>query len=158
MILHCKRAASDSFVINFTSFRTFRKHPGWAMTTDKQMTTRNYRIVASSNTSHLEAHPDIYRLLMKEIFDAYELWTYDKKLISWLVSHVRTFNFTVSSLKKSQRCKKDKMNLGNFRALFGTVIHLATMQNQSYTSLSTINLLRHLSIVIWADKKWAGFW
>ena len=32
-----------------------------------------YRVVASSNTSHLEAHPGIFRLLMKRIFDAYVL-------------------------------------------------------------------------------------
>ena len=29
-----------------------------------------YHIVASSNTSHLKAHPSIFRLLMKGIFDA----------------------------------------------------------------------------------------
>ena len=28
-----------------------------------------YRVVASSNTSRLEAHPGIFRLLMKGIFD-----------------------------------------------------------------------------------------
>ena len=32
-----------------------------------------YRVVASSNTSRLEAHPGIFRLLMKRIFDAYVL-------------------------------------------------------------------------------------
>ena len=30
-----------------------------------------YHIVASSNTFHLEAHPGIFRLPMKGIFDAY---------------------------------------------------------------------------------------
>ena len=32
-----------------------------------------YRVVASSNASRLEAHPGIFRLLMKRIFDAYVL-------------------------------------------------------------------------------------
>ena len=31
----------------------------------------NYRKVASSNTSHLEAHAGFFRLLMKGIFDPY---------------------------------------------------------------------------------------
>ena len=39
-----------------------------------------YRVVASSNTSRLEAHPGIFRLLM--IFDAYVLWPFDLTLIS----------------------------------------------------------------------------
>ena len=38
----------------------------------------------------------IYRFLMKGIFDAYVLWPFDKKLISWLVTHIRTRNFTVA--------------------------------------------------------------
>ena len=41
-----------------------------------------YRIVTGSNTSRLEAHLGIYRLLMKRIFDAYVLWPFDEKLIS----------------------------------------------------------------------------
>ena len=41
-----------------------------------------YRIVASSNTSCLEAHAGFFRLLMNGIFDPYVLWTFDKKLIS----------------------------------------------------------------------------
>ena len=32
-----------------------------------------YRKVASSNTSHLEAHAGVFRLLMKGIFDPYVL-------------------------------------------------------------------------------------
>ena len=32
-----------------------------------------YRKVASSNTSHLEAHDDFFRLLMKGFFDPYVL-------------------------------------------------------------------------------------
>ena len=32
-----------------------------------------YRKVASSKTSHLEAHADFFRLFMKGIFDAYVL-------------------------------------------------------------------------------------
>ena len=34
----------------------------------------NYRKVASSNTSRLEAHAGFFRLLMKGIFDPYVLW------------------------------------------------------------------------------------
>ena len=34
---------------------------------------RTYRKVASSNTSHLEAHAGFFRLLMKGIFDPYVL-------------------------------------------------------------------------------------
>ena len=40
-----------------------------------------YHKVASSNISHLEAHADIYRLLMKGIFNAYVnayLYIYDQ--------------------------------------------------------------------------------
>ena len=41
-----------------------------------------YRKVASSNTSRLEAHDGFFRLLMKGIFNPYVLWPFDKKLIS----------------------------------------------------------------------------
>ena len=41
-----------------------------------------YRKVASSNTSHLEAHAGSFRSLMKSIFDPYVLCPFDKKLIS----------------------------------------------------------------------------
>ena len=41
-----------------------------------------YRKVASSNTSCLEAHAGFFRSLMKGIFDPYTLWPFDKKLIS----------------------------------------------------------------------------
>ena len=43
---------------------------------------RDYRKVASSNTSRLEAQTGFFRLLMKGIFDPYLLGTFDKKLIS----------------------------------------------------------------------------
>ena len=49
-----------------------------------------YHKVPSSNTSHLEAHTGFFRLLMKGIFYPYVLWSFDKKLISWLVIHIRT--------------------------------------------------------------------
>ena len=42
----------------------------------------------SSNTSHLEAHACIYRLLLKGIFDAHVLQPFE------LVTHVNTRNFT----------------------------------------------------------------
>ena len=33
----------------------------------------NYRIVASTSSSHFKAHAGLFRLLMKGIFDPYEL-------------------------------------------------------------------------------------
>ena len=39
-----------------------------------------YHIVANSDTSRLEAHAGIYRLLMKGIFDAYVLLPFEKKI------------------------------------------------------------------------------
>ena len=40
-----------------------------------------YRKVASSNTSCLEAHASLFRLLMKGIFEPYLLLAFDKKLV-----------------------------------------------------------------------------
>ena len=54
-----------------------------------------YRKVGTSNTSHLEAHIGIYRLLMKGIFDAYVLWPFDKKFVFELVTWVNTHDFTI---------------------------------------------------------------
>ena len=56
---------------------------------------RRYRKVASSNTSCLEAHAGISRLLMKGIFDAYVLLPFDKKNIFELVTRVSTRDYTV---------------------------------------------------------------
>ena len=47
-----------------------------------------YRKVASSNTSHLEAHAGFFRLLMKGIFNPYVLWPFGKK-IDFLISNMR---------------------------------------------------------------------
>ena len=55
----------------------------------------DYHKVASSNMSCLEAHADFLRLLLKGILDPYVLWPFVKKLISWLVTLVRTRNYTV---------------------------------------------------------------
>ena len=46
----------------------------------KKITLYNYSKVASSNTSHLEAHAGFFRLFMKGIFDPYVLRPFDKKL------------------------------------------------------------------------------
>ena len=46
--------------------------------------------------SRLEAHAGFFRLPMKGIFDPYDLWPFDNKLIYQLVTHVRTRNYTVS--------------------------------------------------------------
>ena len=50
-----------------------------------------YRKVVSSNTSRLEAHVCIYRLLMKGIFDAYVMWPFDKKFIFELLIHIKKY-------------------------------------------------------------------
>ena len=44
-----------------------------------------YRKVASSNTSHLEAHAGLFRLLMKGIFDPYVVTFWQK--IDFLISN-----------------------------------------------------------------------
>ena len=54
-----------------------------------------YRKVASSNTYRLEAHAGFFRLLIKVIFDPYVPRPFDKKLISQIVTHVRTRNYNV---------------------------------------------------------------
>ena len=54
-----------------------------------------YRKVASSNTSRLEPHPGFYRLLMKGIFDAYVLWSFDKKMFFELVINIRDFTVVI---------------------------------------------------------------
>ena len=53
----------------------------------------------SSNTSRLEAPAGFFRWLMKGIFDPYVLWPFDKKLISLLVTCIRTRDHTVDSPK-----------------------------------------------------------
>ena len=47
-----------------------------------EFASSKYRKVVSSNMSRLEAHAGFFRLLMKEIFDLYVLWPFDKKFIS----------------------------------------------------------------------------
>ena len=59
----------------------------------REVKLRKYRKVASTSRSHFEVHAGIFRLLMKGIFDAYVLWSFDKKLI--LVMRIRTCNFPV---------------------------------------------------------------
>ena len=66
---------------------------------------RSYRKVASSNTSRLEAHAGIYRLLMKGIFDSHVLWSFEKKLIFELVMRVKTRYFTVISSANARKCE-----------------------------------------------------
>ena len=49
----------------------------------KKLTSKvAYHKVASSNTSRLEAHAGFFRLLMKGIFNPYELRPFDKKFVS----------------------------------------------------------------------------
>ena len=69
-----------------------------------------YRKVASSDTSRLEAHADFFRLLMKGIL------YFDKKLISWLVMHVRTRDYTVNT---SECIKRKSVILAVFKKGLG---------------------------------------
>ena len=56
-----------------------------------------YHKVTSSNTSRLEAHAGFFRLLMKGIFDPCVLYSFDKKLVSQLVTGISTRDSTVNS-------------------------------------------------------------
>ena len=48
-----------------------------------------YRIVGSSNMSRLEAHPGIYRLHMKWIFDAYVSTVTFWQKVDFLITNAR---------------------------------------------------------------------
>ena len=61
-----------------------------------------YRKVVISNTSCLEAHTGFFRLLMKGIFDPYVLRSFEKKLISYLVTRVTTRDYTVYNFLEQQ--------------------------------------------------------
>jgi hypothetical protein len=76
------------------------------MKVEKVLDFVKYHKVESSNTSHLEAHAGIYRLLMKGIFNAYVLWPIDKKLIFELVTHVNTRDFTLRKNHKGLNIAK----------------------------------------------------
>ena len=39
----------------------------------RHVKTRDFMVVVSTSSSHFEAHAGLFRLLMKEIFDAYVL-------------------------------------------------------------------------------------
>ena len=54
-----------------------------------------YRKVASSRLSRLVAHFHIFRLFMKENFDAYVLWPLDKMVQNWIVDRSTARDFTV---------------------------------------------------------------
>ena len=55
--------------------------------------------VASSNTPCLEAHAGFFRLFMKGIFDPYVLWPFGKKLVFYLVTSIRTRDYTVVEIR-----------------------------------------------------------
>ena len=69
-----------------------------------------YCKIASSNTFRLEAHVVLFRLLMKGIFGPYVLWTFDKKLIFWLVTRIRTCN--IWYIPKNSYCTCDIISPG----------------------------------------------
>ena len=53
----------------------------------------------NSNTCCLEAHAGFFKLHMKVIFDPYVLRPFDKKMISLLVTRVRTRDYKVVSMR-----------------------------------------------------------
>ena len=61
-----------------------------------------YRKVASSNTSHLEAHAGFFRLLIEGIFDPYLLWRFDKCALE-LPTILYTFINHVQGYKSPRR-------------------------------------------------------
>ena len=75
-----------------------------------RMINPTYRIVASSNTSHLEAHGGFFRLLMKGFF--YPYVAFDKKLMFWLVMGVRTCNHSLFQLACAQITPTNAHNIG----------------------------------------------
>ena len=59
-----------------------------------------YRNVTSTSPSCFEAHAGLFRLLMKGIFDAYVLLSFDKSFVFELETRVNTRDF--------KACKKSK--------------------------------------------------
>ena len=66
-------------LVPFLRYRRYHSYVSSFFQTTYQLDIR-YRKVASSNTSRLEAHACLFRLLMKETFDPYVLWLLTK---SW---------------------------------------------------------------------------
>ena len=60
-----------------------------------------YRKVTTYKTSLFEAHAGLFRLSMKEIFNAYLLWPFGKNFIFELVTHDRTRDYTICILTLS---------------------------------------------------------
>ena len=54
-----------------------------------------YRKVANNKLSRLVAHLRIFRLFIKEKFDAYVLWPLAKKIQNWIVDRSTARDFTV---------------------------------------------------------------
>ena len=98
MSLGNKVASSTGFSLSnvtrnvFCSVCTMEKNIFWR----RIWTMKQVPLCASSNTSHLEAQAGFFRLFMKGIFNV--LWPFDKKLISQLVTHIRTCDYTVDGL------------------------------------------------------------
>ena len=75
------------FSINLTHLTKIMSPESHCNNSDVTLTTHdsrwrwilNYCKIASSNTSRLEAHIGLFRLLMKGIFGPYVLWPFDKK-------------------------------------------------------------------------------
>ena len=74
------------FLVLHVSFITYSRVPNrravWNKRVGGKFLQNQYRKVASSNTSRLDAYAGFFRLLMKGIFYPYVLWPFDKNLIS----------------------------------------------------------------------------
>ena len=68
------------------------------LTKEEKLLLVDYRIVASTSPSRIEAHADLFRSLMKGIFDPYVLWPFAKKLQNWIVDWSTAHDFTVRNL------------------------------------------------------------
>jgi hypothetical protein len=83
---------SDQFGANLTNLLLMVI---WAVEFPRKEYKIRYRKVASTSPSRFEANAGLFRLFVKGIFDAYELWPFGKKFIFELVMGVRTSNSTV---------------------------------------------------------------
>jgi hypothetical protein len=64
----------SNFLLEIRVIVKISKNPWYPINCD-------YRIVASTSPSRIEAHAGLFRSLMKGIFNPYVLWPFDKKLI-----------------------------------------------------------------------------
>ena len=131
-----------------------------------------YRKVPSSRMSWLVAHFHIFRLFMKEKFDAYVLWPLDQKVQNWIVERSTARNFTVCNLSQyfMKSLTKTTTNISNLqkRALicvtlkneFHLIVHFLSVWQWSGVVFSYLNnysnqgpgarSFNHIPIQLWA--------